>query len=549
VGLYAEEKLNENGHLSELALSTIMENFPRMGLYTKTGKEENIVKGFVRNARDVKPYISEMFISVPQWWQMLNDIGDDNGWSIPLRVRFLARTGGLDNNNKKYDSNRTLVTSFMRDVKSWLSNYERSTPSEDNAYWFKIWVDVSVKVITEFHTVQHTDDIMKGGRDLCSEEKYIFKSKVDPLNEDFFRVVLLYQDIIRWLKERSSDLVNSPLYVYQLLKEWLEKQGEKGVGKVMANHIGKALAKLNTNPESVFPTNHGLSANQLKEVKTRGQGRATSNTYRLILENLKRRALQKDLNFELYSMQQIADLYSSETGGKIGKAGNESTNSDSDKKGGGRNKDRKANNTVVSTDLSTLTSLNTTANGVERPSPCTECRMFHDNSGSGGCPFWDSENKMFHVKAFLKHRSARQICADGSSKVNPFWLNKLQNFGFPGMKIFKASDQKKIIDDLNTAAKNWPIASVEERKRYADRNRKYINMALTEDGDTSENASLHAKLDALSNHINVGAAAADPSKSSGKVSRKKSKKKKKKDDSSDDADTETDSDSDGSASN
>jgi hypothetical protein len=32
-----------------------------------------------------------MFISVPQWWQMLNDIGDDNGWSIPLRVRFLAR--------------------------------------------------------------------------------------------------------------------------------------------------------------------------------------------------------------------------------------------------------------------------------------------------------------------------------------------------------------------------------------------------------------------------------------------------------------------------
>ena len=180
-----------------------------------------------------------MFISVPQWWQMLNDIGDDNGWSIPLRVRFLARTGGLDNNNKKYDSNRTLVTSFMRDVKSWLSNYERSTPSEDNAYWFKIWVDVSVKVITEFHTVQHTDDIMKGVKDLCSEEKYIFKSKIDPLNEDFFRVVLLYQDIIRWLKERSSYLVNSPLYVYQLLKEWLEKQGEKGVGKVMANHIGK----------------------------------------------------------------------------------------------------------------------------------------------------------------------------------------------------------------------------------------------------------------------------------------------------------------------
>jgi hypothetical protein len=535
VGEYAEEKLLEYGQMSELALSTIMENFPRMGVYPKAGREESITKGFPRAAREIKPYIQGAFISVPKWWQQLNDVGDDNGWSIPYRIRFLARTGGLEN-SKKYEAIRTLVEGLMRDMKSWLSYYNRGTSVMDNQYWFKTWVDVSVKIISEFHTVQHSDAIMEGIKDLCNDSKYTFVSKTDPLNEDFFRVVLLYQDVIRWLKERSSDLVNSPLYVYQILKKWLEAQGEKGVGKVMANHIEKALAKLSTHPEEVFPLNHGLTRNQLDEVRRRGQGRATMNTYRLVLEKLKRRAIQKDLTFELYSFQQIDELYGARS--KDGKSGNDK-NIESDKSKSGWTKKERKSNATVTTDVSTLTSLNTTTVS-DRPQPCAECRMFHEMSG--GCKFWDKDKRMFNIGNFLKHRSVIQINADGSLTFNAFWKNKLISFGFPGMGITQEADKKKILDDIEAAIKKLPHASIEERKRYAEKNKRFINLATTE---ASGPGTLATNIDALANNVTVG------SKSSRKRSGrgKKKSKSKDKDDSSDEQDSDSDDDSEGSNSN
>ena len=476
VTAYVTERLAEQGNETPLTVGTLVDNIPRLGMFTRKGHEASVTGNFTKAVRELKPYSDGVFVSVPQWWKRINEIGDDNGWSLPMRVRFLARTGGLA--LKVHDSHRQRVIDFMRDYRDWMPQYEPQRPEGDNRYWLYLWIEVGLKFVQEFHTIQHPEVIEEGLNVLFKDPKYAFKSKTDPLNEDFYRVVLLYQDLNVWLVERSSDLVNSPFYVYRLLKKWLTR--ECGVaGEIAGGLIDKALAKLSTEPESVLPRHHGLSARELVDIKQRGQGNAKTETYRLILERLKKRAMQKDLEYNATSLAQVSDLY--------GKGASKS-DPDWEKNKGDRKRDRKANSVVVSTDYSSLTLNTTTSAGggaTARPPACPHCGMFHGELKKT-CPFWDPTTKTFKVKNFLGFRSVRKIEADGTSTVNDFWLKKLKNFGFRAMDITKEEDRQKIIKDLRAAAAAWPEASVEERRRYASENKRFMNLAKIEEGGRPE---------------------------------------------------------------
>jgi hypothetical protein len=47
------------------------------------------------------------------------------------------------------------------------------------------------------------------------------------LNKDFYKIYDLWIHMNRWLTERSSPLVNTPIYLFMLMKVWLEKKGPK----------------------------------------------------------------------------------------------------------------------------------------------------------------------------------------------------------------------------------------------------------------------------------------------------------------------------------
>ena len=248
----------------------------------------------------------------------------------------------------------------------------------------------------------------------------------------------------------------------------------------------------------------------------------------------------KDLQYTATSLSQMSEMYK-EAQGFSGRS-----------KEGEKKKAAKTN-TVVSTDFSSMT-LNTAMTGQqgggERPPACPQCSMFHGEL-KAVCPFWDPETKVFKVKNFLKFRSVRQIEGDGSSKINDFWLNKLKTFGFRGMGITQETDKKKIVKDLKDAAAAMPQASVEERRKYAERNKKFMNLATHEEGRST--TDLEDKIEKLTNQVQ---AMSNPSKKSSKKSkksgsaRKKMKKSKKseesEDSSSDDSapDLESDSSSD-----
>ena len=195
---------------------------------------------------------------------------------------------------------------------------------------------------------------------------------------------------------------------------------------------------------------------------------------------------------------------------------------------------RKTNNTVISTDFSALT-LNTGISGkTVKARPCTDCGLFHPEYNTKDCPFYDPVKKLFKVNAFIGHRTVRQIHGDGSSSPNEYWMSKLRQFSFPAMGITRDEDKQKIIKDIKTAISQLPEASVEERRKYKDENKRFINMAKIE----------YEGLQPVKVMAAVSSAPKTMSKAArkNKARRERKKKKEEEEDSSDGPDSDHSSD-------
>jgi hypothetical protein len=353
------------------------------------------------------------------------------------------------------------------------------------------------------------------------------QASANALNGEFYKVDSLFKHMNTWMRERSSNLVDSPLYVWKLLTEWLE--GQKPTGPLMMIHINKALNQLKSHPAAVFPASHGLSQAELEEVKRGGASGATEATYGLLLGNLKNQAHQNNLTLEFKSMEMMSAMMAASSGNQGSgwtKVGGES----------GKKKARGANS--VTTDVSTIT-MNTTATGAGRgrAPPCATCRLFHDPKEGGGCPFWNSKTKAFQVKAYLKHRNVRVIGADGKSSVSGFWIKKLQQWALPALGITSTGDVRKIIEELKAAAQKLPVASKEEVEAAAKDAQRFA--AMVEREDPGRNKELQDEKNMV---LSVASKYEEPSK---KKKKEKSKKKavESESESEEDSDSESEDDS------
>jgi hypothetical protein len=364
------------------------------------------------------------------------------------------------------------------------------------------------------------------------------------LNSQFHKVDSLYKAVYTLLRDKSSDLISSPLYVWKLLTAFLKEQ--EPVGPLMMTHINKALNKLGVNPAEVFPVNHWLSAAELGEVKRRGAAGASEETYGFILSQLKHRALNGDLAMEFKSFEQMANSVKYQAGEKANSGGWSTA--------GKKKSEKKVNAISVSTDLSTLT-LNTTTTGGKgkftKYPCCLGCRLFHE-VGKDGCPFWIAAKREFQVGAFLKHRSVRLIGPDGTSTLSAYWIKKLYQYAFPSLGITEEKDRLKIIADLKKAASRLPKASQAEIEKFAKDSVSYVNLALSE--DNSHVNAMRKETEFIVNAVAQGKLedaerkGAEKARAQDKKKRKKARDKKKKEaesDSSSSSDSEYDSSSSG----
>ena len=217
------------------------------------------------------------------------------------------------------------------------------------------------------------------------------------------------------------------------------------------------------------------------------------DTYRLILEELKRRAVSKDLEYTVHNLTQMGELMKSgtktrtETGSALNKKEQKAMNAMLKSMRGGK---------AHSSDLSALScniSVNNVAAGAPKTVyvPCKDCGMFCD--GKGTCNFWDKDKKIFKGGNFIKHRSVRFINTDGTSIVNKFWAAKLVKFGFPAMNVTDKKEQEKILAELKKTCSSLPKASEEERRLYVEKNKRSIALSVVEDGPIGKSAKTNSK--------------------------------------------------------
>ena len=154
----------------------------------------------------------------------------------------------------------------MLQIAEWLPRYDENMSEERFEYWLYIWVDFALKFVMEFYQVQPMEKVEADLVEYMGQSEHLIDSlDNDFMNSQFHKVHGMYVANV-WLRHRSSELVNTPLLTWRFWTEWLEHQ-EPG-GPIMLLKVKTGLRKLGNTAEVVLPMYHGLSPQELGEVRT-----------------------------------------------------------------------------------------------------------------------------------------------------------------------------------------------------------------------------------------------------------------------------------------
>jgi hypothetical protein len=530
IAVYVSEKLTLRGRGTAMTEAILLDNLPPIGVVSKASQRSAQIRDMVRQVKEIKPQSNgTTFISLCDWWKAINDQANSFCWSIELRILFLKNTGGLAAGI--HDENRDRVKEMMTDISSWLTDYDVGHRETDARYWIYIWMDVGIQMIEEFHQVLPTHLILEGLVDLMGQKAYkLTASSDDPLNQEIWKVHALYRAGNNHLRRRSADLVNTPIWWWQIMIKGLMEQPPGG--PMMIVQIDKALAKLPTNPGSVLAVNHGLSCGELDEVRRQGTAGATERTYELVLKGLKDRALRKELTIEFRSLADYQNV-----GKKDGQSGGAARGSGWQTQGrGGRS--RSVNSVNSDYSPSTLTGNTFSSAGGTRPrGACPICQLFH-NTPNGKCEFV-KEGKL-QLKSFLNHYNVRSLDIHGKSTLSEYWVKKLEKFVFPALKITDKSRQKKIVDELRKLARDWPTATQAEVERFAANSKRFLAQAVTQ--DSFGISILRKEVNLIVNAVAARQRESNSGSSEGHSGRRSSSRRQEEEDSDSDEDVDSEDD-------
>jgi hypothetical protein len=165
--LYVAERLAALGKGTRVTEKIIMDYIPPF--HFRTRNQSSVTKDFARVAKEIKSG-KGISLSVGEWWALINEYGNDHGWSFAVRIRWLTRTGGLA--PKVNDGHMNRVKALMKGIKGWMPDYDASRSESDGRHWLYCWTNVGLKLIEEFHQVEPTEMIEKAVEDLMAEEEY-----------------------------------------------------------------------------------------------------------------------------------------------------------------------------------------------------------------------------------------------------------------------------------------------------------------------------------------------------------------------------------------
>lgn len=117
----------------------------------------------------------------------------DLAYLLKMHIRVFAKYGGLSDRYAPEIQRRTKL--LMKDIKNWMPEFGAQHQESDSEYWLDRYVDVVTKIIQEFYILLDPSTIEAGLTAIMCCEDYMFSDTVDPLNNDFYRVVDTYNSV------------------------------------------------------------------------------------------------------------------------------------------------------------------------------------------------------------------------------------------------------------------------------------------------------------------------------------------------------------------
>ena len=468
---YASKRLSELEILTHDSLKILTSNVPSGRLTTRSGGMPRMLDYGTKAMAAVTPFAKDGYINVAEWWETLNRQLDDHGVSIPLRFRVIAKTGGLA--DKGYELIRRKVRAFMkpRELAEWLPEYDHTHEERDLSYWLNLWVDLGVKLISEFYVCQDENTIEEGLDNMFKDKLYRISNESNSLNTEFYKVQMVFKDSLQYLKERGSQMADTPAFVMKKLQTWLKhKQGPIGVQMDMI--LSKAILKVGRDPLSVLPPGHRMSDQALSEIKQNGVGRLPERIYLLILKELNRKAAATELSFDIQTSSQLSQIYDITSAERRRERREKSANNVRTERAEPVNhvrNERAVNNATVTN----------SSPRVENPK-CITCNMYC-GTVPGKCNYWNSTTKSFDIKGFLSLDRNRYVTEDGRQYLGNQAFKRLQQFGLPHLGIKTDAEISKLQKAMKEAAKAMPLDP--ERWKTVHRGARQVNFALTDPQD------------------------------------------------------------------
>jgi hypothetical protein len=457
------------------------------------GNESRIMSCFDKLLNKLKPNKIGDIINVGSWIRKLSTETENQFLPVWMRLQFLREHGGLCPGVD--DKVKDLVQTAFNMPESILKDYNGDTfrpthDREDNKYWLCIWVEVLCWLLKQFYVEINSTLMME-------EAKRLMKAGIKFTDDDTTYKALSVVNhqmnvVFEFMKQSSNGLNNSPHMIYSLLVVVLKEKGHTGL--LVAKALEREINSLLNNPElTLRHTNHGLTKEEMDDIKADGSVSLTPKHFSIVLMSMLEKANRGESLFTIDNVSELQKLVQKSTLSKKTKSKNdrqeepEESNGDTvDEEESDEEEDisgptkKKAKprarvttlNTVTSTtSLTDMTKAMTIATDLPQyqpPSPwwvhgvkercvvCnglhkdavtsgTTCLFYSPNGGAGGAPILRAKNMLNHDMVIVKTPLRWYLGIK--------FINELKEHIFPKLGIVENKDIEKIISDLTYGVK------------------------------------------------------------------------------------------------
>jgi hypothetical protein len=204
---------------------------------------------------------------------------DLHNFSCMQRIIFFLYTAGLKTTAVP-DIRKAILNRGLKTGQRLGYDYNRVAES-DFVYWCRMYQRVKVDIARHFWTPPNETAI---AIELEAKLENFEFEKNTTLNSAFETVSNLYEELLVWQEDTGSVRKNSPFHLFDQLKNRLREMEEMGIQVVRI--MDRYLQSLVLNPLKQLPKLHGLSEEEVLELKGKSPSDVSEEIYCLMLKDL-----------------------------------------------------------------------------------------------------------------------------------------------------------------------------------------------------------------------------------------------------------------------